>query len=40
MRLLAAAAFVTLPLGTAEYCDERVCLFVWLSVGTHISGTI
>ena len=27
------------PMGSAEYCDERVCLTVCLSVHYHISGT-
>ena len=27
------------PVDSAEYCDERVCLSVCLSVRDHISGT-
>jgi len=31
--------FYSAPNRGAEYCDDFVCLFVFLSTGEHISGT-
>jgi len=39
LRVTVFAVITSLPLGEAKYCDDRVCLFVCLSVRSHISTT-